>query len=623
MIIFLPNATVFTSNGEKIIQPLEVIEKRNNSEWFLECEFLVDDKDWVKQDYIAVVETKEKGKQPFRFRNIESGITIRCEAWHIGFDTQNYGVELATVVNGNCQTALNALKADSTPVLPFTLTSSISTLRSFSVENTSLYEGLVDIASRYNGYIEMNGMTISIVSSIGADNGVTLAYGKNIQESEVYENWDNVVTRLKPIGNDGLTVASSWLVADVQYDKPYAKIMNFDTDDINNLQLVAQLYLDRYKVPQVNYKVKADVVQNVGLGDIIQVNARQFTVMTEVIAYEFNVLTKRNEMVEFGNYRRTARSAVSDLRGSIETKIGNDFQLKIDDVKGEISIVSANVEGLETQIDIQAGLIETKVSATYVDQKIQEINQASPNRVSNLPDNYAQGDILSGVNSDSDYHIRTRAFYPIRTGFVTVQIVEPYQVKLVLYDSSFNYVDETSYGDLYTFSLSGATFFKAVVKRTLAQTIDVSEIETSQFKVANESSATAWNLYFGDYTLDAQLDLYQFFIQSVEGLTFDENTVSLTLNAVVLLNGVDTTELQLDNQFAWSRKSKDSAKDTAFNNLGLTGKELVLSSTYLDRSATYICTFSIPDTAYLLTFTGDRLLTFDGDYLVALVSEVV
>lgn len=306
----------------------------------------------------------------------------------------------------------------------------------------------------------------------------------------------------------------------------------------------------------------------------------------------------------------------------VDKRIRNT-EIKVDKVEGEITAVVSNVDGLETRLTLNEQGLETKVSAAYVDNKIAEINQATPNRVSNLPDNYAQGDITLGVNADSDYHIRTRAFYPIRTGFVTVQIVEPYQVKLVLYDSSFNYVDETAYGDLYTFSLSGATFFKAVVKRTQVQLITEAEIETSQFKVANESSATAWNLYYGDYTLEAQRDLYQFFIQSVEGLTFDENTVSLTLNAVVLLNGVDTTELQLDNQFAWSRKSKDSAKDTAFNNLGLTGKELVLSSTYLDRSATYICTFSIPDTAYLLTFTGDRLLTFDGDYLVALVSEVI
>ncbi|KAF0226183.1 MAG: phage-like [Erysipelotrichaceae bacterium] len=368
---FLPSATVFTSNGERIIQAIKCIEHRELGDWYIDLVAPLEYQAYLEKDYILVVPTKEKGDQPFRINNPKITDKVDVRAYHIGFDARNYAVELSTVVNGNAQTCLNTLSTNIDGTHPFTFTSAISTLKSFSVVDSSLYNALIQIAEEYNGILDFNGWNITISSSIGADNGVVLAYGKNIQESEINENWDLVVTKLKPIGNDGILLTPAWLTADVTYDRPYTKIMNFDTDDVSNLGLVAQLYLDRYKVPRVNYKVKADVEQNVALGDAVTVNARQFTTTAEVLSFDYNPLINRVIQVEFGNFRPTLKQFFSDMVQDTEEKAVKRAQVKIDAVNGEISAVVSDVADLGGQVSynsaqlvIQAGDIATKVSTT-------------------------------------------------------------------------------------------------------------------------------------------------------------------------------------------------------------------------------------------------------------------
>ena len=282
---------------------------------------------------------------------------------------------------------------------------------------------------------------------------------------------------------------------------------------------------------------------------------------------------------------------------------------------------NATLKEMSSQLTIQANEIATKVTATYVDNKIAEINKANPNRVSNLPANYDQGDIVSGVNSNSNLHIRTRLFYPIASGFVTYQIADVYEAKIILYDSSYAYIREEPYSNKRTFNLTNSGFFKVVVRSKALNTILPAEIETSNLKVANESSATAWNLYFGDLTLEQQKDLYTFKILSRAGLTFDGTSSTLQLDALVLLNNVDVTDLMTSQQFAWTRVSKNPTLDSQFNALGITGKTLTITSTYLDRSATYMCLFTISESAYLVTKFGNRILTkANNHYLLAITS---
>lgn len=302
------------SNGDIPVFALSCIEYKTLNDWYIQCEFTLDYLDHVVQDAFLVVNTKEKGEQPFRVSNIEVQSVIKCKAYHVGFDTKLYSVELAYALNQTCEQAMAAILQATIPTTPFTVYSDIVDLNVYSVEDTQLYDALLLCAEKYNGYLEFNKFQIRIMSNIGSDKGLRLEYGYNLLESEMFEDWSNVVTKIKPIGNDGLILNPEWINADVSYDKPYTKIVHFDSNNLDDLALVSQLYLDRWKVPQVNYKVKANINDDVEIGDTVQVKSRQFELEANVLSYKYDVLAKTLREVEFGNYRRTTQSAFEKLK---------------------------------------------------------------------------------------------------------------------------------------------------------------------------------------------------------------------------------------------------------------------------------------------------------------------
>ncbi len=302
------------SQGDEVVNPISCVEVKSKDEWYIEVELPLEYVSLIEQDTFLVVETKEKGEQPFRVNNVEIKTKIRCKANHVGYDTKLYSVELAFAINQTCEQALTAIIQNTVPSNTFTVYSDITDLNVFSVRDMQMYDALVYCAEFYGGVLEFDKFQIRIVSSIGSDKGLTLEYGVNIQESEVYEDWSNVVTRLKPIGNDGIILNPEWLVADVQYDKPYTKILHFDSSNLDDLYLASTLYLARWKYPQVNYKVKAYINEALELGDTVQVKSRQFTLDATILSYKYNVLTKSMKEIEFGNYRRTTQNAFETLK---------------------------------------------------------------------------------------------------------------------------------------------------------------------------------------------------------------------------------------------------------------------------------------------------------------------
>ena len=616
--LFLPTDTIFTSQGEGVLQPLKCIEKKDTENWEVEIETPLSSA--LSQDSIIYLKTRY-GFQPFRVNNIEVGKTsIKSLCKHIGYDTRNFVVELSTVVSGNCQSAMSAALAAAYPTCLFTVYSDITTTKSFSEIDVSLYDAMVDIASRYNGVLDFNGTQIRITSSVGADNNESIAYGKNLEGVTVNENWDSVVTDLKPIGNDGLLLSPAWLHSATTYDKPYTKIVQFDTDDLTDLAFVAQMYLARHDVPDINYIVKSSAIQNVIIGDTISVKARQFTILTDVIAYEYNVIMEKIISVEFGNYRTNARKQFGYLRAEIEQATLKKVQVKINEVNGTISLVATDLSTAQAAIEVNATAITSKVTAAYVDGRIAEINSAKPNRVSNLPASFEQGTLTAGVPAASALHIRTRAFYAIGSGYVTVQCNDLYEAMVVIYDSTYTYVSSQAWSSLLTFSLASSQFFKVVLRSKTGNTVVVGDISTSELKVANETTATMWNMYYGDLSLEAQKELYVFTILSRNGLTFD-GTATKILDALVLLDNIDITPLMAPGQFMWTRVSLNPTLDAQFNALGMTGASLSVITYYQDRAASFKCIFAITEALYLLTLTGNRILTLStSSTLMAITS---
>lgn len=336
----------FATNGIKILKPLKAtIRKEDNGDYYLDLKDKIDFIDYYQAGLIIRVPTPW-GYQAFRLTNpnIENNkITVR--AYHIYFDSKNYIIKDSYVVDKNCNDALDHLNIACDITSPFTTISDITTVNSYRCVRKSLEEAISDVIDRWGGHLVRDNYNIGIRAQIGQDRGVTLAYAKNISKITQKENWDNVVTKILPVGKDGLLLPETYIELEEDlYDIPYTKVVSFDQNDIteenytidgvldteayNNaleedLRHQATVYLEENKVPQVNYSVSAYLKDVSDVGDTIYVKHPKckIEITTNVIAIEYDCIQEKYTKIEFGNFKSKLKNLIQDITSNITEEV--------------------------------------------------------------------------------------------------------------------------------------------------------------------------------------------------------------------------------------------------------------------------------------------------------------
>ena len=346
--IFSPTDKIFSSNGDIVIQPLRAkVHKEDNGDYYLDLETGLEYVDYLVEGNIVVAPTPQ-GSQAFRITNptkTKSKITVK--AWHVFYDSENYLIVDSYVVDKNCNDALDHLNSATEPQSPFTTISDVATSNSFRCVRNSLYEAISTVIERWGGHLVRNNFRIEIRTSIGQDNGVTVQYKKNLKDITCEENWNDVVTKLLPVGKDGILLneidssASLYVTSDIQYSIPYTKTVSFTQDDIleddyaseaaYKQALVADLfeqataYIEVNCLPQINYTLKANLEKITDVGDIIEVKDERLglDLMTNVIAFDYDCILGKYTEIEFGNFKQTLSGLVGNITASVD-KVVNE-----------------------------------------------------------------------------------------------------------------------------------------------------------------------------------------------------------------------------------------------------------------------------------------------------------
>lgn len=362
----------FTSNGDKTIKPLKArITKQDNGEFYLELETDLTYVNDLTEGRIILALTPQ-GEQPFRVSNLQKTKNkLITKALHVFFDSRNYLIADSYVVEKNCNAALDHLNAATEPQSPFVTISDVDTVNNYRCVRTSLYEAVMTVVERWGGHLDLNGWSIGIRQEIGQDNGVVVRYAKNLKDITVDENWDNVTTKLLPVGKEGLLLPETYVTSTNQYELPYVKSVNFDQNDIeqenyidaegnpdveayqaalvNDLRQKAQSYVDNNSVPQVNYTLKANLEKLTNIGDTVYVQDERLglTVTTQVISYIYDCILGKYVELEFGNFKQT----VSGLMNTITNQIQETVEQNTKDIQ-----VTLGEELREAQNKIWAAL---------------------------------------------------------------------------------------------------------------------------------------------------------------------------------------------------------------------------------------------------------------------------
>lgn len=343
--VFNAEERAFSNNGEKILKPLKaVILKEDNGDYELELETRIEDKDYIVNDKIIVCDTPW-GEQGFRVYNPQKKSNkITCTCKHLFYDTAVYLIADSYVVDKNCNDALDHLNNACDAVTPFTTLSDIQQINSARIVRKSFEEAISVVLERWGGHLVRDNFNIEIRNTIGQDNGVTLRYGKNIQDIQVKEDWSNVVTKLLPVGKDGLTLEELYITTSdlspsepnygLLYDKPYTKTVSFtqdlpedeykvdgelDEEAYNNaliqdLKTQAIEYVRTNCIPKINYSVKANIDNVTDVGDTIEVYDERLNInlMTSVISVKWDCIQKRYTEVNFGNFSSKLKNLITE-----------------------------------------------------------------------------------------------------------------------------------------------------------------------------------------------------------------------------------------------------------------------------------------------------------------------
>ena len=333
--------TLFSTNGDKVIIPTKAkVHKEDNGSFYLDLETNLDYVDDLEPNKIIVAPTPQ-GEQAFRITNVEqSRSKIKVKAYHVFYDSKNYLIADSYVVDKNCNDALDHLNSATDNLSPFTTLSNITTINSFRCVRKSLYEAIQTVIERWGGHLVRDNFTIKVMSSIGQDNGVVVRYAKNLKNIQVTYNWDNVVTKLMPVGKDGLLLDEQYVYSTIQYDIPYTKTISFDQstieqDDylysdgtpnvnaynqalIDDLTTQAQNYVNNNCTPQVNYTLNANLEKISDVGDTVEVIDERLgiNISTNIIAFDYDCILNKYTEIQFGNFT----PKLSNLQSTIATQ---------------------------------------------------------------------------------------------------------------------------------------------------------------------------------------------------------------------------------------------------------------------------------------------------------------
>lgn len=333
--IYEKTATDFSTLGLGTLIPTdcEITEELNGS---FELVMSHPYDEWGKWERIEkeriILASTPRGNQPFRIYNVKPNMkSITVNARHIFYDLLDNMCSVAYT-----GTAVNALKAMVNGFnfsMPFTFSTDIAISGTMTMTKVNPVQALLAEASddsssficTYGGEILRDGFNVSMLITIGRDEGVTIRYGKNLTGLEITEDDSEVRTRIHLYNDDGASVTLDSPYIN-NYVYPKIHIQNESSATAAEMRTTAQELLDGgIDLPSVNIKVEFiplsktvefanfAVLEDVQLGDVVTIvnQKMNFSKQAKVISYKWDSLLEQYNTVELGDFMPTLVSSVS------------------------------------------------------------------------------------------------------------------------------------------------------------------------------------------------------------------------------------------------------------------------------------------------------------------------
>ena len=353
--LYLPTERVFDSHG---VGPLPdavscTISEERNGAFELQMSYPSSGLHYNEIGYRSIILAKPNPTsqaQPFRVYRITKpmGGLSTVYAQHISYDLS--GVVMPPFSANSLDEMIQALQNDSIPSNSgFTYQTDKSSGAKISssapISVRSLLGGVRgSILDVYGGEYEFDRYSVKLWKARGADNGVTIRYGKNLTTLEQDANCASVYTAVYPYWySEGTLVELAEKTIDVDGAFDFVRILPldltsaFDTQPTEEqLRTSAQYYISDNKVgvPKVSLEVEFEKLgtDNVSLCDTVSVifTAQGISTKAKVVSTTYDVLKEKYISVEIGDIRTSIADTIAEQAADIQSMPTNaDMQKAI------------------------------------------------------------------------------------------------------------------------------------------------------------------------------------------------------------------------------------------------------------------------------------------------------
>ena len=398
-ILYAASETDFTTNGIGLLTDAvscTVTEEKNGA---YEATLVYPTKghlaEYIVED--AIIKTKANDTDELQlFRIYKSGKQLggntTWNAEHISYELTGNPVERFSVSGVNAAQALNKLLSAAAFKHKYTATSDITTVNSTSIADVvSVRKALGgvegSILDTWGGEYHFNNYRIELLKARGADNGVTIEYGKNLTDAKQERNIANIVTAIFPYakytpeGEENevyVSLKEKTLVhagaADYAYKR--CEIVDFSsewesgtiiTEDM--LRAKAEAYLKKISTePDINITLSyaqlkktkdyknIQAMESVALCDkvTVRIDKLQIEATAKIVKAKYDSLKERYDTMEIGSVRTNLTKQLTATQQEVTENIKKN-QTRAEQIKKKIE---------QTIVDVTAAI--TGNSGGYV-----------------------------------------------------------------------------------------------------------------------------------------------------------------------------------------------------------------------------------------------------------------
>ena len=341
-ILYESNTTNFNTNGiGRLSDAITcIVTEERNGQYELQMTYPLDGalyNDLQVSRIIWAVPSDGEEEQAFRIYKVSRPISgiVTVYAEHISYQLSCVPVSRYSATSAAA--AMSGLESNAAVNCPFTFWTDLTTSGNFSVDAPAGIRSVLggtegSILDVFGGEYKWNNYVVRLYTSRGADNGVTLRYGKNITDLQQEENITNTITGVYPYWQDSdgnyVELTQKVVLSENAGNFPYPRVAVVDCSQEFETKPTQQQLLDWAEdyigkagigIPSVSIDVSfvalwqteqyKDIapLERVKLCDTVTVEYEKLGVSAKakVIRTEYDVLAERYKSIGIGDAKST------------------------------------------------------------------------------------------------------------------------------------------------------------------------------------------------------------------------------------------------------------------------------------------------------------------------------